>query len=307
MSAHENHEIASRLEEMAALLAEQGANPFRSRAYRRAASTIAELEQPVSALLEHGGDAALQELPGVGPSIARAIREIVLHGRMPMLDRLRGESDPVAVLMSVAGIGHALAERLHHELGIGTLEELEMAAHDGRLAALHGFGPRRIAAIRDMLGHRLARLRTPAARPAADEPPVAELLDVDREYRERAARGELRTIAPRRFNPRHEAWLPVMHAERGNRHYTALFSNTARAHQMGRTRDWVVLYQDDGGGEDRQCTVITAERGPLAGRRIVRGREAECAEHYRILSAGRGDRARSERMPATPQRGPAQR
>jgi DNA polymerase (family X) len=72
----------------------------------------------------------------------------------------------------------------------------------------------------------------------------------------------------------------VLHTQRGPRHYTALFSNTARAHELGRTSDWVVLYFD-GQGEERQCTVITASRGPLRGRRIVRGREQECLEHYR--------------------------
>ncbi|MEZ5738312.1 MAG: hypothetical protein R3E68_01835 [Burkholderiaceae bacterium] len=54
-------------------------------------------------------------------------------------------------------------------------------------------------------------------------------------YRERAAAGSLRTIAPRRFNPSGESWLPVMHASHGPWHFTALFSNTARAHQLART------------------------------------------------------------------------
>ena len=71
----------------------------------------------------------------------------------------------------------------------------------------------------------------------------------------------------------------MFHTHRGVRHYTALFSNTARAHEAGKTHDWVVLYYDDGSGE-RQGTVITAERGPLHGKRIVRGREAECAAYY---------------------------
>ena len=282
----ENRDIATRLEELGALLEQQGANAFRARAYRRAAATVAGLERPASALLAEGGLAALEELPGVGPSIARAIRDIVQHGRFAMLERLRGEADPVSVLRTVVGIGHELAERLHNELGIETLEELETAAHDGRLAALPGFGPRRVTAIRAVLAQRLARVRTPGAKPAADEPGVGELLDVDREYRERAERGALRTIAPRRFNPTHEAWLPVMHAERAGRHYTALYSNTARAHEAGKTRDWVVLHYD-GGDRERQYTLITSERGPLAGRRIVRGREAECVEHYRRIAAGR--------------------
>ena len=106
-------------------------------------------------------------------------------------------------------------------------------------------------------------------------PPVAELLDVDREYREKAAAGELQRIAPRRFNPTHEAWLPVLHTRRGRRQYTALFSNTAHAHEAGKTHDWVVLYADHGAGESR-FTVITAAFGPLRGRRVVAGREDEC-------------------------------
>ena len=61
------------------------------------------------------------------------------------------------------------------------------------------------------------------------EPSAELLLSIDEEYREKAARNELVTIAPRRFNPTGAAWLPVLHTERDSRHYTALFSNTARA------------------------------------------------------------------------------
>ena len=111
---------------------------------------------------------------------------------------------------------------------------------------------------------RLGRKRS--LTPPADVPPVAEVLDVDREYRERAAKGELHRIAPRRMNPRNEAWLPVLHAERGARRYTALYSNTPRAHELGKTHDWVVIYYDEGGSES-QCTVITSERGALSGKR----------------------------------------
>jgi hypothetical protein len=163
------------------------------------------------------------------------------------------------------------------------LEELEAAAHDGRLATVAGLGEKRVAGIRDSLAGRLARLRPPGE-PPADEPPVGELLDVDREYRTAAAAGRLPRIAPRRFNPERRAWLPVLHTERGSRHYTALFSNTARAHELGRTRDWVVLYVDGGRGE-RQYTVVTARRGALEGRRVVRGREPECLEYYRARGA----------------------
>jgi hypothetical protein len=110
---------------------------------------------------------------------------------------------------------------------------------------------------------------------------VAEILDVDQEYRAKAAAGELKKIAPRRFNPQGREWLPVLHTQRGTRHYTALFSNTPRAHRLGQTRDWVVVYLEHGRDEG-QWTVITARHGPLAGRRIVRGREAECAAHHGV-------------------------
>jgi hypothetical protein len=201
-----------------------------------------------------------------------------------MLERLRGEADPVALLATVPGIGPVLAERLHHDLDIHTLEDLEVAAHGGRLREVPGFGDKRVAGVIDTLASRLGRARLRSverpARPRA--PSVEELLDVDRQYRERAAAGELPTIAPRRFNPRGRAWLPILHATRGERHYTALFSNTAQAHRLGRTHDWVVIYWDGEDGQEGQCTVVTDRgRGPLQGLRVVRGREPECLERYR--------------------------
>lgn len=277
MAQSVNLQVAGRLEEAARLLREQGADPYRVRAYRRAAVTVRGAERPVDEIFRHEGIDGLKRLRGVGDGIARAIREIVVHGRLPMLERLRGDADPVALLASVPGIGARLADRLHEELGLETLADLEAAAHDGRLETIAGFGDKRLAGVRDSLAYRLGRLRRPPA--VAPPPPVGELLDVDREYREQAAAGLLPRIAPRRFNPGRTAWLPVLHTRRGWRAYTALFSNTARAHRAGRTRDWVVLYEDDGSGE-RLHTVITAERGPLSGSRVVAGREAECAVFY---------------------------
>ena len=272
-----NLDVAGQLDEVAALLDAQGANPFRVRAYRRAADTLRRLPRPVSEIFDEQGLAGLEALPDVGETIARAIRDVLTHGRLGILERLRGESDPVKLLASVPGIGRAFADRLYRELGIETLEELEAAAHDGRLEQVAGIGRKRLAGVRDSLAHRLARVRPPAVASPHGPPPVAEILDVDREYRDKAAAGQLTTIAPRRFNPSHEAWLPILHTQRGDHHYTALFSNTALAHQLGRTHDWVVIYWDDGRSE-RQGTVVTAERGPLKGRRIVRGREREMVE-----------------------------
>lgn len=278
-----NEDVAGRLDEVARLLAAQGANRFRVRAYERAATTVRRLPRPVSEILEHEGMRGLDALPGVGPGIARAIRDLLARGRLAMLDRLRGESDPVKLLATVPGIGREFADRLHHDLGIETLEDLEAAAHSGRLEQVLGFGPKRLAGIRDSLAHRLQRVRPPAIATNRG-PTVTEILEVDREYREKAAAGQLVRIAPRRFNPSGVAWLPVLHTTRGRRRYTALFSNTALAHRLGRTDDWVVVYWEDDRGE-RQCTVVTALHGPLQGQRVVRGRESEQPRPNRPMPA----------------------
>jgi putative hydrolase len=274
-----NEAAAVKLEEVAALLRGQGANRFRVRAYERGAAALRRLEEPVSDVLERGGVEALERLPGIGQSLARSIRDLVRFGYSPMLQRLRGDADPVRLFASVPGIGRRFATRLHDELHLETLEDLEAAAHDGRLERLVGFGPKRLAGVRAVLAERLGRVRRASAEPRV--PSVGELLSVDREYRDSVAARRLPTIAPRRFNPEGHRWLPILHTTRNSRHYTALFSNTARAHELGRTTDWVVIYRDRG-DSDGQWTVVTARGGLLRGRRIVRGRERECERHYGV-------------------------
>lgn len=275
----DNALIAGRLREMAALLDAQNDNPFRVAAYRNAAGTVAGLKHDLREMFEREGLAGLDALPTIGPGIAAAIGELLHTGRWSRLEQVRGSSGPEALLRVVPGIGPQLAARIHDELGVATLEALEIAAHDGRLERMARVGPRRAAAIRAALKPMLERVRG-ARRAAADSdapaPPVSLLLDVDREYRDAAAQDRLPKIAPKRFNPSGEAWLPVLHADRDGWHVTALYSNTARAHELNRVRDWVVLYAEDEQHHEHQYTVVTAATGSLAGQRIVRGREDEC-------------------------------
>jgi Holliday junction resolvasome RuvABC DNA-binding subunit len=277
-------DIAARLREAADLLHAQGANPYRVAAYRKAGETIAHLPpNQVVDLVDREGIEGLDRLPHIGRGIAAAIVEIVRTGHWTQLERLRGTADPVQLLTVVPGLGHRLAERIHEELHVDTLEGLELAAHDGSLEHVPGVGPRRAAAIRANLHAMLVRGRdvaTAGSMTAGPQPGVAALLAIDRQYREQAAAGSLPMIAPTRFNPSHEAWLPVLHAERDSWQFTALFSNTAQAHQLKRTHDWVRIFHYDAENSEGQHTVVTETHGPLAGRRVVRGREAECRAYY---------------------------
>jgi DNA polymerase (family X) len=280
----QNQFIADRLRETAALLEQQGGNRFRVAAYRKAAETLESLPQDVLTILETKGFDGLTALPGIGVVIGNAIVEIVTAGQWSQLERLRGALDPEALFRNVPGVGPKLARRIIDELNIDTLEALECAAHDGQLQNVSGFGPRRAAIVRSVLTDMLRRGRWRMDSHRA-EPGIDILLDVDREYREKAEGGKLRRIAPKRFNPTGEAWLPILHTERGPWLFTVMYSNTALAHKLGRTRDWVLVYFETDSLIEGQRTVVTEKQGLLKGRRMVRGREKECAEYYKTFFA----------------------
>ncbi len=269
-----NASIAAQFGEAAALLEAQGADALRVAAYRRGAESLRGLAEPAADTLWRRGRAGLERIPDVGRSLARSIEELVQTNRWGLLDRLRGEQNPLRTLATVRGIGPELARRIHEGLGIETLGDLEATARDGRLATIEGLGPCKLRGVRDSLAGRLGRRTSPVQLVPGpeDQPSTSELLDVDAEYRRGAASDALARIAPRRCN-RGQAEYPVLHTRRGGRHYTALYSNTARRPNLGPTRDRVVIYRDDHGGGG-QWTVLTAGRGSRRGDRVVIGRDA---------------------------------
>jgi hypothetical protein len=272
----ENRAIAAKLDEYASLLEQQQANPFRVKAYERAAQVIAGLDRPVGEILTGEGQEGLTSLPGIGIAIAGAVAQLARTGHWPQLERLRGTLEPEALFRTLPGVGPRLARGLAEDMELDTLEALESAASDGSLDEAKGWGRKRVAMVRAATAERLGRVRLKARGEPSPRPDVELILDVDREYRQKAAVGTLRRIAPRRFNPAHEAWLPILHTERGPWSFTALFSNTAQAHELVRTGDWVVIYHHTEAAPEGQCTVVSETHGPMAGRRVVRGREAEC-------------------------------
>lgn len=274
-----NELVAANLNEMAALLEQQGADSFHIAAYKKAAQSVDNLKVSVAELFVHKGLSGLDSIPGIGRSIAAAIAELVSTGHWAQLERLRGSLAPEQLFRTIPGIGPELARKIFSELHVETLEALEVAAHDGRLEGLKGVGRRRVEMLKASLAERLGRRRI-ARQKLTVTPSVEIILDVDQEYREKAAAGSLRKIAPKRFNPSGEAWLPILHTRRQDWMMTALYSNTQRAHELHKTMDWVVIYfQTDNLPED-QCTVVTESGGTLKGRRVIRGREAECAAFH---------------------------
>lgn len=272
----ENADIASRLQTYASLLEQQGDDAFRVRAYQEAADHVGTMPVALRDIFAQDGIPGLIAQPKIGRGIAAAIAEMLTSGRWLQLERLQGDTPAAQLFMTLPGIGPALARRLADDEDIETLEELEIALQPGG-RPIPGFGRRRRQLVLSQVGERLGRIRT-ARRGLGPvtPPPVGLLLDADRLYRERAAADKLRLITPKRFNPEGQAWLPIMHARRYDWHLTLMWSNTARAHELGKTRDWLVVYFRKDGQPEGRCTIVTETRGPLAGQRVVRGREAEC-------------------------------
>ena len=123
---------------IADLLELQQANPFRVRAYRRAAQTIGALPEDVSTAAAEG---RLQEIPGIGKDLAEKIREYLANGTIGEYENLRDEVPDVLLQMTrIPGLGPKNALKIHTALSVQSLDDLEKAARSGAVAALEGFG-----------------------------------------------------------------------------------------------------------------------------------------------------------------------
>jgi DNA polymerase (family X) len=147
--------VARMLDEIARYLELSDANPFKARAFEKAARAIESQEDDVRKLVETG---RLLEVPGVGKGTGDTISEIVRTGSSAYLDDLRGHYPPgIFDLLRVPRLGLKKIGLLHEELGIASIDELEEAARDGRLAKLKGFGPKTSEQI--LKGIAFARMR----------------------------------------------------------------------------------------------------------------------------------------------------
>jgi putative hydrolase len=284
-----NDEVSQKLREIAAILKAQHANHYRCQAYLNAAITIENSDEDLRALLEREGIKGLVHLPTIGMGIALLIYEYTTTGRMLRLDNLQGVSDPIALFQVIPTVGRGLAQRIYDKLHIETLASLENSLHTGQLEQIKGMGEKRLQAIKNWLSsnyiERNKKLKndTSAFSEENKKPSVELLLKLDTEYRDKANAGQLPLITPIQFNPENKAWLPILHSQKANWHFTVMYSNTQRAHTLDKIYDWVIILFYDCHHLEGQYTVVTEVRGNLIDRRVVRGREDECGAYYNNL------------------------
>ena len=151
----QNAEIAEMFDQVAELLEIKGDNPFRARAYRRAARVVETLPQSITGLLKAGQD--LSKLPGIGKDLAGRIAGIVQTGHFDLLASLKHElPGEIGEIAALPGLGPKRVKLLVEKLGVRTIEDLRRAAKAGRLRETRGLG----AAVERKV---LAALAKPAA------------------------------------------------------------------------------------------------------------------------------------------------
>jgi DNA polymerase (family 10) len=172
-----NTEIAKVFQDIADLLEIKGENPFKIRAYQRAARTIDHLPKEIEIMLDEGED--LQSIPGVGEAIAKKTTELVETGKLKYYEELKAEfPEGITSLLEVPGIGPKTAKKLSAELGITSVDALEQAIKNGQVAHLFRLGDK----TADNILQQIQALRRKDQRIPLGEalPVVDEILDAIR-------------------------------------------------------------------------------------------------------------------------------
>jgi DNA polymerase (family 10) len=149
-------DIASVLEKIATLLELKGENPFKVRAYTNAARAIETFGANVSSFQD---EEAVAKIPGIGKSIALKITELAETGSLKYFQELSAEFPPgILELFSLPGLGAKKIKALHDKLGISSIEQLEKACEQGRIAELPGFGETTQQKLCDAIARRAAHV-----------------------------------------------------------------------------------------------------------------------------------------------------
>ena len=165
-----NSAIAKVFQDIADLLEIKGEIPFKIRAYQRAARAIDHLPMEIEQMVKEGGD--LKDIPGVGEAIAKKTMELVTTGKLRYYEELRAQfPEGISTLLDIPGVGPKIAIRLCNELGVNSIEDLEAAILDGRVASLPRLGDK----VAENILRQIQALRTKERRiPIGEALPVVE-------------------------------------------------------------------------------------------------------------------------------------
>ncbi len=154
----DKEKIAEILVEIGVLLELKGENPFKTRAYTNAARTLENLEEPLDTLIAEG---RLGDIKGIGEALQKKITELATTGRLAYYEELKASIPPgLLAMLEIPGLGPKKIKALHDKLGLITVEQLEQACKDGKVAELPGFGEKTQTNILEGISRR----RTYAAR-----------------------------------------------------------------------------------------------------------------------------------------------
>jgi DNA polymerase (family X) len=181
MATITNRDAANLLFNVATILEMAEDNPYRIRAYRRAARLLLALPLDARIPLAEGRKGRELDLPGLGDRLRRKLGELLTTGRMRFYVDLCAElPDEIAALMQVPEIGPKTARRLHEELGISTPRGIVEAAEAGRIRELYGFGERRERSLREgALAVMGGNVRSFVPRPETTEADLPDLVSGD--------------------------------------------------------------------------------------------------------------------------------
>ena len=164
-------QVAEILVNIATLLELKGENPFKTRAYLNAARTLETLAEPLDKVI---AEDRLGEIKGIGESIQKKIVELVSTGKLAYYQELKAATPPgLVAMLEIPGLGPKKIKALHDELGLETVEQLEAACKEGKVAGLKGFGEKTQTNILEGINRRRAYA---SRHSVSDALPIAEAL-----------------------------------------------------------------------------------------------------------------------------------